>query len=1099
MRPQIFINFYKEILVTPQHMTNDDFERFTIHESNQKSTFFYITAKDKQLARLLLNFSYLQSKLEQEQAHIRAFQSFGGERMINVFYTNNSMITNQYIQWLNENSSKDFIERMKFSSLVPFLFLDVNSRDTLFCQGTVNPSVINIISKYLSNGYIFVNEPDIKKGKENYNFGSNNLCVLNYKEPSGVPPIQLFDKVICIAPSTEDGFLYDYPSEWSVGDANKKHDIQKEYLRSSLKKLKPSGICVYSTYSINPVENEAVVNEVLNELNGSFFLVDRRNMYDEIGRLHGLAEWKIEGFHYKTKNTNNINYCMRFYSHLIHSDSTFVAVIMRHEEEESDINAHIQVASDEFVDKNVFKKVPQNIINNIIEKFGFYRSEFTKISFFHSDMYKKTIFYVSKHLAKVIEKGNKHLKICQLGSSAFFFNKEDSETVPVPYYDCLPSIAKYPSKRLICIDFDNFEKLVESLSISTEELPDQIQNNLKLMEEGGIFIKINKCDFKFGAYLHDSFVKLEMTSEKARKMFEKVKDIKLFQEIGIGNSNFGEIRKNNYFYVDKTEFIREWWKQGPLTTLITRPRRFGKSLTLSMVKYFFSTEYANEKDDIFKGTKIWFDEKMMKIQGTFPVISMSFGKCKFQDVNSIVNSIKQEIVDATRSFKQVLLQDADKLDDNEINFIKSINYEMNDEVAFNAINKICMFINRVYNKNVIILLDEYDSPILNFLENRDDIGLTKVKAFLMNFFCSTFKENEFLQRALIVGITQISNESIFSGFNNMQVIKTSSYQYSTTFGFTLLEVQEALKKYGLGLWKELIITWYDGYCFGSTTQIFNPWSITKFLYELREPECYWLKTSDNSLVEDFVRQCSSSLSSLLIDLLQNHEVYISIQEVISLNEIYARKPEAIISLLVASGYISITGKVMRDNISFSMLKIPNFEIEQLFNRIITTWFEKSYSYSDFINDFIQCDLKSLNINLNQILLDCIGTFDSVECFFHGLCLNMVIELRDRFDILSNSQRLDIIFIPKDITKDNKAYIIEFKYRNKLQNCKKETKTVLLELVQEALQQSDDKCYYQDLIKRGIEQKNIVRYAMVFYDLECLAAIQGVNNGIIHYD
>ncbi|KAK8839911.1 hypothetical protein M9Y10_031625 [Tritrichomonas musculus] len=742
-----------------------------------------------------------------------------------------------------------FIERMKFSSLIPFLFLDVEIGNTLFCQGTVNPIAIKIISKYLSKGYIFVNEPDIKKGKENYNFGSDNLCVLHYKEPSEVPPIQLFDKVICIAPSTEDGFLYDFQSEWSAGDANKIHDIQKEYLRNSLKKLKRSGICVYSTYSINPIENEAVVNEVLNEMNGSFCLVDCNDKFNDISRLQGLTEWKIDGFDYQTKNTNNINFCMRLYSHLIHSDSTFVAVIKRYEEE-YDTNTQIQVENDDNIEKNIFKKVPQNIINEIIEKFGFNKSRFTKISFFHSDMFKKIIFYVSEHLAKVIEKTNKHLKLSQLGSSAFFFNKEDFKTIPVPYYDYLPIEAKFPSKRLICIDFDSFEKLVESLSIPIEELPDQSQKDLQLIEDGGVFIEIDKCDFIFGAYLYENFIKLKMTFEKASQMFEKVKDLKLFQEIGIGYSNFCKIRKNNYFYVDKTDFISEWWKKGPLATLITRPRRFGKSMTMSMVKYFFSTEYANEKEDLFKGTKIWNDEKMMKIQGTYPVISMTFGKCKSQDVNSILKAIKQEIFDSTISFKQVLLQNADKLDENEINFINSINYEMSDDIAFNAINKICMLFAKVYNKNVIILLDEYDAPMIKFWVNRDDAGWKKLITFLRSFFCSTFKENDFLQRALITGITRICKESIFSGFNNLQVVTTSSYPYSTIFGFTYNEVQEALKKYGLDFWKDIIKQWYDGYCFGSTTQIFNPWSITEFLFELKEPDCYWLNTSDNSLIED---------------------------------------------------------------------------------------------------------------------------------------------------------------------------------------------------------------------------------------------------------
>ncbi|KAK8880390.1 hypothetical protein M9Y10_003061 [Tritrichomonas musculus] len=1078
-------------------MTYNDFEQL-IHESNQISTFFYITAQDKQKERIRLNFRYFQPKLEQDQARIKAYQIFDGEKIINVVYTNNSDTVSQYIKWLNENTSKGFIGRMKFSSLIPFLFLKVNFDDTLFCQGTIDPAVIKIVSKILSNGYIFVNEPDIKKGKENYDFGSDNLCVLHYKELSAVPRIQLFDKVVCFAPSSEDGLLYDFPSEWSIDNASRFHSIQKEYLKSSLNKLKGSGICVYSTYSINPIENEAVVNEVLNEMNGEFSIVDCSNMINDINRFQGLTDWEIEGFDCKTKNAKNINFCMRFYSHLIHSDSTFVAVVKRKETEYNN-DDHNQAENDEkndFIEKNVFKKVPQNIIDKIIGEFGFDKSEFETISFFHSDMFKKTIFNVSEKLGAVIGKENKNLKICHLGSSAFFFNKEDFNSIPVPLYDCFLQKAKFPSKRLIRIDFVSFEKLVKLLSISIEELSDQDKNNLKSIEDGGIFMKIENCNYMFGTYLNNNLVKLEMTSLKARQMLEKVNDLRLFQEVGIGYSDFYEIRKNNYFYVDKTEFISEWWGKGPLSTLITRPRRFGKSLTMSMVKYFFSTEYANEKEILFKGTKIWKDKEMMEIQGTYPVISMNFGKCKFQDVDNILYAIKQEIASAIITFKNILLS-SNKLNEDEVKIIKSISYEMNDNIAVEAIHQICLLFYRIYNKKMIILLDEYDAPMIKFWEKSDEAGWQKLITFLGSFFCSTFKENEFLQRALITGITPICKESIFSGFNNLQVVTTSSYQYSSIFGFTYHEVYEALKNYGLGFWEEKIMMLYDGYCFGSTTHIFNPWSITKFLNELQEPDCYWINTSDNSLIEDLVRKCSPAFCTSLVNLLQNHEFCISIQEEdISFNDIYNMKLEAIISLLVASGYLSIIGKVTKGRISNSILTIPNFEIQLMFKRIISAWFDKSESFSDFIMNFIQCNIESLNKNLNQILLDCIGTFDSVECFLNGLCLGMLIELRDRFDILSNRQsgkgRSGVIFIPKDIKKDNKGYIIEFKYRSK-QNCVKETKDVLLELAQGALQQIDGKCYYQDLTKKGVEQSNIIKYAMVFYDLECLVTIKEIES------
>lgn len=196
----------------------------------------------------------------------------------------------------------------------------------------------------------------------------------------------------------------------------------------------------------------------------------------------------------------------------------------------------------------------QNIIDKIINEFGFRTCNFRNLCFFHSDMFKETIFYVSEQLGKVIEEAKMPLKICLLGSSSFFIDNKDYNTIPIPFYDNLPQAAKYPSKRLISINFNNFEKLVKELSISIDEFSDQDTNSLKSIEQGGIFIKIESCDFIFGSYLHNNFVKLKMSFEKARNMLEKANDLNQFQTVGIGESDF---------YVDKTElFLRLWWKEG---------------------------------------------------------------------------------------------------------------------------------------------------------------------------------------------------------------------------------------------------------------------------------------------------------------------------------------------------------------------------------------------------------------------------------------------------------------------------------------------------------------------------------------------------------
>ena len=1081
MLPKVFIQFYKNLLVKAKHISAKDFEQMIYNEKNLKSNFFYVKAQGEELDKLLFNFRYLKEKLEKNQVTIFEINNQYGY-MINVIFSNNAKTGREYEKWVRENTETGFLARFKFSSFIPFLFLDIQPTDSLFCQGQIDPSVVEIFSRILSKGCVFINEPDNKKGKENYNFGSNNICVLSYENPLEIPQINLFEKVICIAPSSEDGSIHDSLSNWSVSNAIQNNKKQKEYLKSSLKKLDVNGICVYATFSINPIENEAVVNSVISESNEEYSLVDCSSKFNEIKRLQGLTNWETDEFQMNSNNIDNILFCMRFYSYLIHSDSTFVAVIIRKTMNE---NTDAKMS----INNTKHEEVLQKIVDNIIINFGFNANYFNDLSFEFLDSFKNTIFSISKYLKKVIDmKDNQTLKIIFMGSSSFFFNEKNYNSIPIPLVDGLPQAAKYPSKRVITIDFSCFAKLISSLKIPFEKFPVELQNYLKSIENGGLFIKVDTCDCIFGAYLDDNFVKLKMSSVKAQRLYSLVSYYTSCQKVAIGNQSFHKICKENIFYVDKTEFINLWWKEEDIVTLITRPRRFGKTLTLNMVKCFFSYEYKEEGEKLFRGTKIFKYQDMMQIQGTYPVIFLSFGKNKSQDIISIINSIKKEIATVFNSFQNVLFENIDKFNENEINFIKSIDFNMSNETAFIAINYLCMFLYRIFSKKVIVLLDEYDSPMLNFWFKHDIESLRCLASFIQSFFCSTFKENPFLERAIITGITQICKESFFSGFDNILVITTTSRFYSTIFGFTDAEVEQILKNYRLDYWKEEVRKWYKGYHFGNSKDIYNPWSITMFIKCLKKPTCYWVSTSDNEIVNNLIKNSSKSVIVGLINLLQGLDYEISFEE-----------ENSIFGLLVASGYLTIVGEYKNDfdDEIYLKLKIPNFEINEFFIRMIKNWFSSSSnSFPLYIHNFIECNIDNLNQDLNQIIMDCLSGFDSIEHFLNGLTLRMTIELKQDFDVISHNQtgidRYEILLIPKNIHK-NKGYIIEFKAQNKQTKGQNEPKKIeLKKLALNALKQIEDNKYDDELIKKGIGQNRIIKYAMVFYDNNCLVVTNQID-------
>ena len=311
--------------------------------------------------------------------------------------------------------------------------------------------------------------------------------------------------------------------------------------------------------------------------------------------------------------------------------------------------------------------------------------------------------------------------------------------------------------------------------------------------------------------------------------------------VAIGIQQFNEIREKNYFYVDKTNFIKEWWEGGDSVTLITRPRRFGKTLTMSMVEQFFSVDYAG-RSDLFEGLSIWQEEEYRSIQGTYPVINLSFANIKEDSYISTREKICQLITNLYVKFS--FLRDSDVLTDKDKEYFDRISVDMRDSDATLALYQLSDFLYRYYGKKVIILLDEYDTPMQ---EAYLDGYWNELVVFTRSIFNAAFKTNPWLERAIMTGITRVSKESIFSDLNNLEVVTTTSDKYAVSFGFTEEEVFSAMEERGLGGEKEKVKRWYDGFIFGSNKDIYNPWSILNFI-DKGKYTTYWANTSSNSLI-----------------------------------------------------------------------------------------------------------------------------------------------------------------------------------------------------------------------------------------------------------
>ena len=525
------------------------------------------------------------------------------------------------------------------------------------------------------------------------------------------------------------------------------------------------------------------------------------------------------------------------------------------------------------------------------------------------------------------------------------------------------------------------------------------------------------------------------------------------KRIPIGLSDFKELIEENYYYFDKTKFIDEIIKDGAQVKLFTRPRRFGKTLNMSMLKYFFDVEKKEENRKLFKDLYIEKTESF-KEQGQYPVIFLSLKDLKATTWEEIQKDIKSTVASLFLEYEDLYYE----LGEFDKPLFKKIALkEVDIENLKEALKVLVKILYKKYNKKVVILIDEYDSPLVSAYING---YYEKAKNFFKTFYSLVLKDNNYLQMGVLTGIIRVIKARIFSDLNNLSTYTILSNDYTDSYGLTREEVEKSLKDYGIEAEISKVKDWYGGYRFG-TSEVYNPWSILNFL-RFKELDAYWVDTSGNDLINNVLKMTNKNIITALERLFNEEGLRQNLSRTSDLSKILS--DDEIWELLLFSGYLTVEEKIDQNNY---ILRLPNKEVKSLFRKtFIETYIARGSKLSFLMESLIENRIEDYEENLQEILLTSVSYNDTEkgnEAFYHGLIMGMGLYLEGEYITKSNIEsglgRYDFLIEPKN--KNKRAFIMEFKSTDGLEK--------LEEVSKEALQQIEDKKYDISLKQNGIKE------------------------------
>ena len=544
------------------------------------------------------------------------------------------------------------------------------------------------------------------------------------------------------------------------------------------------------------------------------------------------------------------------------------------------------------------------------------------------------------------------------------------------------------------------------------------------------------------------------------------------QGIGIGESDFKGLRIRDNYYIDKTMYIKDIIDNQSRVILVTRPRRFGKTLNMSMLKYYFSNTMKNSKE-LFEGLKIMDqDEKYTSKLGYYPCIYITLKDVQDRNYENMLLNMKTAILEMYQEHRYLL--ESDKIYPEEKEKIKEILFCREDEVDLkNSVRELSKYLNRHYDKPVMLLVDEYDVPLQNaYVEGYYDESVK----FFKTFYGKTFKDNPYLEKTVITGVSRVAKESIFSGANNFKVFTVLDDEFSDDFGITDKEMDKIIEDFNIRDEKDEIKKWYDGYTIGNTTGIYNPWSILNYLTD-KKLIPYWVNTSSNDLIKLILKN-STTVKEKIEKLLKDEAIEVKVdQETVIVG--IEKNEENIWGLLVGTGYLKIVETV--DIVEgIYKVKIPNYEIKALFQNIIKDWFRDKVIGNDLnsiLKDLITLNLKEFEKKFRILVVQMFSYLDvgenTAENFYHAFVLGMLVGLKDSYYVNSNREsgmgRYDIMLEPKD--KNANSFIMEFKVLEDLEE------NTIEDTIESAKNQIIEKQYEQNMLERGFT--NITKMVFAF--------------------